>query len=217
AIKKGASTTVENQKLLDYAKSLNLPPGYSIQTGGVNEENQKSIQSILTAMILSVMLILITMIIEFRSFRQALIIVLVIPLAIPGVFYIFALTGTPLSFPAIIGVLALFGIVVTNAIVVVEKINDNRREGMPLREAIVDASGSRLEPILLTSVTSILGLIPITLSDPLWRGLGGAIISGLLFSGIVKLFFVPIVYYSWYKTDEVKEEKRFTPISEASL
>jgi multidrug efflux pump subunit AcrB len=200
--KKGASTTVENQKLLDYAKTLSLPPGYSYQTGGINEENQKSIQSILSAMVLSILLILVTMVIEFRSFRQALLTVLCIPLAIPGVFYIFALTGTPLSFPALIGVLALFGIVVTNAIVVVEKINDNRREGMPLRQSIVDASGSRLEPILLTSVTSILGLIPITLSDPLWRGLGGAIISGLLFSGIIKLFFVPITYYSWFQKDE---------------
>ncbi len=196
--KKGFSTTTENQKLLAFAKTLNLPAGYTWTTGGVNEENQKSIQSILNAMLLSMLLILVTMVIEFRSFRQALITILVIPLAIPGVFYIFALTGTPLSFPALIGVLALFGIVVTNAIVVVEKINDNRKEGMPLREAIVDAAGSRLEPILLTSITSILGLIPITLSDPLWRGLGGAIISGLLFSGIIKLFFVPIVYYIWY-------------------
>jgi multidrug efflux pump subunit AcrB len=77
-----------------------------------------------------------------------------------------------------------------------------------LKEAIVDASGSRLEPILLTSVTSILGLLPITISDPFWRGLGGAIISGLLFSGIVKLFFVPIVYYTWYKSEENIEVKK---------
>ena len=88
---------------------------------------------------------------------------------------------------------------VTNAIVVVAKINSNIKEGMKLKDAILDASGSRLEPVLLTSLTTIFGLLPITLSDPLWRGLGGAIISGLFFSGMIKLFFIPVVYYSWYK------------------
>lgn len=202
AVAKGVSVAEKNKQLETYANTLSLPAGYSWATGGVNEENQKSVQSILQAMILSFILILITMVIEFGSYRQAVITLLVIPLAIPGVFYIFGLTGIPLSFPALIGILALFGIVVTNAIVVVEKINENRRHGMPLREAIVHASGSRLEPIMLTSLTSILGLVPITIADPLWRGLGGAIIAGLLFSGIIKLFFVPIAYYLWYKNDE---------------
>ncbi len=194
----GVSATKANQDLLAHTKTINLPSGYVWKTGGANEENQKSVNSILQAMILSFLLILVTMVIEFHSYRQAAITLLAIPLAIPGVFYLFGLTGTPLSFPSLIGILALFGIVVTNAIVVVEKINENRGHGMELRKAIVEASGSRLEPILLTSITSILGLIPITLSDPLWRGLGGAIISGLLFSGLIKLFFVPVMYYWWY-------------------
>ena len=106
-----------------------------------------------------------------------------------------------MSFPALIGILALFGIVVTNAVVVIEKINTNRDENMSLKEAIVDAAGSRLEPVLLTSATTILGLLPITFSDPLWRGLGGALISGLLFSGIIKLFFIPVIYYEWFKDE----------------
>ncbi len=153
-------------------------------------------------MIISFILILITMVIEFGSYRQALIALLIIPLAVSSVFYIFALTGTPLSFPALIGILALFGIVVTHAIVVIEKINDNRKHGMALHESIVDAAGGRLEPVLLTSLATIVGLIPITLSDPLWGGLGGAIISGLLFSGAIKLFFVPVMYYNWFSSDE---------------
>lgn len=198
----GFNITEKNAELEKFANSLALPPGYSWQTGGVNEENQKSVNSIFQAMALSFLLILVTMVIEFGSYRQAAIVMLTIPLAIPGVFYLFGLLGIALSFPALIGLLALFGIVVTNAIVVVEKINDNRRHGMNLHDAIVDASGSRLEPILLTSVTSILGLLPITIADPLWRGLGGAIISGLLFSGLVKLFFVPIMYYMWYQKGE---------------
>lgn len=195
----GSSATEKNSEVEKFADSLHLPSGYSWKTGGVNEENQKSVQSILQAMILSFLLILVTMVIEFGSFRQTLLAMLMIPLGIIGVFYVFGLTGIPLSFPALIGILALFGIVVRHVIIVIEKINDNRREGLSLHDALVDAAGSRLEPVLLTSLATIAGLVPITLSNPLWRGLGGAIIAGLLFSGTIQLFFVPVVYYEWFK------------------
>ncbi len=196
----GFNIQEENTKLQAFIKDkLNLEPGFTWKTGGVNEENEKSVQSILQAMVLSFLLILVTMVVEFRSFRQTFIALMFIPLSVSGVFYIFALFGIPLSFPALIGVLALFGIVVRHAIVVMEKVNDNLREGMSLRDAVVDAAGNRLEPVLLTSLAAILGLIPITLSDPLWRGLGGAIIAGLLFSGAIKLFFVPVAYYLFFK------------------
>jgi len=202
-VAKGYNIAQINGQLTDFAKkSLKFASGYEWSIGGVNEENQKSVNSIFRAMGLSFLLILVTMVIQFNSYRQALIVLLTIPQAISGVFVIFAITNTPLSFPALIGILALFGIVVTNAIVIVEKINQNRKEGMDLKEAISDASQGRLEPIMLTALTGIFGLVPITLSDPLWRGLGGAIISGLLFSGIVKLLFIPVVYYAWYKGDK---------------
>ncbi len=197
----GNSATEINTRVTKFAETLNLPPGYRWETGGVNEENERSVQSIIQAMLLSFLLILITMVIEFRSFRQTAIALLVIPLGIIGVFYVFALTGTPLSFPALIGILALFGILVRNAIIVIEKINENRRFGMNLHDSLVEASGSRLEPVVLTALSTIAGLIPITISDPLWRGLGGAIIAGLIFSGVIMLFFVPVVYYEWFKKD----------------
>lgn len=199
AAAKGFNVNQLNANLVKFAGEYSFSEGYSWKTGGVNEENQKSVQSILQAMILSGLLILITMIIEFQSFRQAFLALLIIPVSIAGVFYIFGLTGIPLSFPALIGILALFGIVVTHAIVVIEKINDNRREGLTLENAIVDAAGNRLEPVVLTSLATIFGLIPITLADPLWQGLGGAIIAGLMFSGMIKLFLVPVLYYTFYK------------------
>lgn len=196
----GFSVSQTNANLGTYANDkLSLPAGYTWQTGGVNEENQKSVTSIFRAMGLSFILIMVTMVIEFNSYRQAGLILSLIPLAISGVFIIFGLTGTPLSFPALVGVMALFGVVVTNAMFIVEKINQNRKEGMNLDGAIGDAAQGRLEPILLTSLTSILGLIPITLANPLWRGLGGAIISGLLFSGIIMLLYVPIMYHTLYR------------------
>ena len=80
----------------------------------------------------------------------------------------------------------------------VEKINQNLEQRMGFVDAISEGTASRLEPILFTSVTAIIGLIPITLSDPLWQGLGGAIIAGLTFSGTIALLFIPVVYYMWF-------------------
>lgn len=200
----GYSVSDINKKLEKFTDSdLNLSDGYEWKTGGVNEENQKSVASIFRAMALSFILIMATMVIEFRSYRQAAVILSLIPFAISGVFIIFGLTGTPLSFPALIGVLALFGVVVTNAMFIVDKINQNRKSGMNLIDAISDAGQSRLEPIILTSLTSILGLIPITIATPLWRGLGGAIISGLMFSGIIMLFYIPIMYYTIFRNEKL--------------
>ena len=198
----GVNIPQKNNQLLKYANSLKLPEGYQWKTGGVNEENQKSVNSILQSMGLAFMLILVTMVIEFGSFRQAFIAMLMIPISVAGVFYIFALVRTPLSFAALIGVLALFGIVMRHAIVVMEKINDNRKHGLNLHDAISDAAASRLEPVLLTSLATIVALVPITVSDPFWRGLGGAIIAGLLFTGALKLFIVPVLYYNFFKDEK---------------
>jgi multidrug efflux pump len=204
-VTKGVSVSEKNKALEEFTKSLNLPTGYSWSTGGVNEENQNSVNSILQAMLLSFFLIIVTMVLQFSSFRKAFIVMLVIPLSISGVFILFALTNTPLSFPALIGVLALFGIVVKNAILIVDKINQNLHQEMSFTEAIVDGSASRLEPITLTSFATIVGLIPITLSNPLWQGLGGAIMAGLFFSGTLMLFFIPVVYYLMFYKSEGKK------------
>jgi len=198
AVSDGYVITDLNKKLEEHADSLNLPAGYGWATGGANEENAASVNSILQAMVLSFALIIITMVLQFNSFRRALIVMLVIPLSISGVFIIFALLQIPLSFPALIGLLALFGIVVKNSILVVDKILINQATGMEFTESVADAAASRLEPIALTSLCTIAGLIPITISDPFWRGLGGAIIAGLTFSGTIMLFFIPVVYYLIY-------------------
>ncbi|OGH08087.1 MAG: hypothetical protein A2171_01290 [Candidatus Levybacteria bacterium RBG_13_35_9] len=199
-VKSGYTVPQVNAKLEFFANnSLNLPSGYSWATGGVNEENQNSVNTIYKAMLISVLLIIITMILQFNSFRRAIIVILVIPLSISGVFIVFALTQIPLTFPALVGVLALFGIVVKNSILIMDKIMANIKTGMEYSESIADAAASRLEPIALTSICAIVGLIPITISDPLWRGLGGAIIAGLTFSGTIMLFFIPVVYYIVFK------------------
>ncbi len=201
-VRPGFNSADLNKDLEKQADELRLPEGYSWKTGGANEENAKSVQSIIQAMGVAALLILVTMVLQFRSFRQAVIVLIVIPLAVSSVFYVFAITGTPLSFPALIGVLSLFGIVVTNSMFIVDKMNLNQKEGMPFDEALADAGASRMEPIILTKLCTVLGLLPITLSTPLWRGLGGAIISGLLIASTIMLLFIPVVYYQWMKPKE---------------
>ncbi len=187
---------------------LGMVAGYAWKTGGENEENQESLESIQKAMLLSGVLILLTLVIQLGSFRKAVIVMLVIPLAISAVLLLFGLTGIPLSFPAMIGLLALFGIVVNNSILVVEKINQNLTAGFGLRDAIIDGAASRLEPIMLTSMTTIIGLIPITMSDAVWMGLGGAIICGLAFSGVLMLFFIPVVYFMMFHKEFEQTDKK---------
>jgi multidrug efflux pump subunit AcrB len=183
------------EKVADYQ----MPNGYTWQAGGANEENQESSNSIIQAMGISALLILITMVLQLNSFRKSILVLSVIPLAVAGVFFNFTILGIPLSFPALIGVLALFGIVVNNSIMLVEKINQHLKMESDFVENVIDACASRVEAIFFTSLTTAIGLLPITISDPLWRGLGGSIIAGLTFSGVLILFLLPAVFVEIYK------------------
>lgn len=200
SVTSGVDTTTNGQEVLKaFQEKLSsgayrLPDGYTITYGGENEENQKSVQSILRAMVIAAILIVSTLVIQFNSFRKALLVLVTLPLALIGVFVGLALFHVPLSFPGLIGILALFGIVVKNAIILVDKINANEHVGIPFEEAIVDAGKSRLEAIFITSFCTILGIVPVTLSNALWQALGSAIIFGLMFSSFLTLFIIPVLY-----------------------
>jgi HAE1 family hydrophobic/amphiphilic exporter-1 len=185
------------KKFTDY----DLPAGYEIFYGGENETNNESVLSIVRAMVLAFFLIIATMIIQFNSFKKASIVLVTIPLALIGVFLGMAVTGVSLSFPGLIGILALFGIVVKNAIILIDKINLNIKTGIPFDDAIIDAGKSRLEAIFITSICTILGIIPVTLSDEIWMALGTAIIFGLMLSSFLTLFIVPVLYKMLVRED----------------
>ncbi|MFA6422023.1 MAG: efflux RND transporter permease subunit [Candidatus Buchananbacteria bacterium] len=176
------------------AKNYKLPSGYSIVYGGENEQNTESVTSILYAMIIAFVLIISTLVIQFNSFKKSFIVLMTIPLALIGVFFGLAISRITLSFPGLIGVLALFGIVVKNAIILIDKINLNLKHDIEFTESIVDAGKSRLEAIFITSICTILGLIPITLSNDVWKSLGSAVIFGLTISSFLTLFIVPIIF-----------------------
>lgn len=185
-------------------KGYNFPTGYEISYGGESEQNTESVMSILRAMTVAFLLIISTLIIQFNSFRKAAIVLTTIPLALIGVFFGLGIARLPLSFPGLIGILALCGIVVKNAIILVDKINLNLATGIPFADSIVDAGKSRLEAIFITSICTILGILPITLSNETWRALGSAIIFGLLLSSFMTLFIVPTMFMSF-----VKERKKY--------
>ena len=211
-----SSSTNSNAILAQFKKNINgykFPSGYSISYGGQNQQNSDSVVSIIQAMVIAILLIAATLIIQFNSFRKALIVLVTIPLALIGVFIGMAIFGVPLSFPGLIGILALFGIVVKNAIILVDKINLNLRSGIPFMESVIDAGKSRLEAIFITSICTILGILPITLSNELWRSLGGAVIFGLSLSSFLTLFIVPALFVVFIGTKEQKEEEDPNAIS----
>ncbi len=188
-------------------KPYPLPEGYEISFNGQNETNTESIFSILRAMIVAFILIIATLVIQFNSFRKAVLVLATIPLAVTGVFYGLTAIGFTLSFPALIGLVALFGVVVKNAIILVDKINLNLQVGIRFTDAIVDAAKSRLEAIFLTSVCTVVGMIPITLTDETWSGLGATLIFGISTSTILTLLVIPVLYNLLVAKQNRRDEK----------
>jgi HAE1 family hydrophobic/amphiphilic exporter-1 len=186
------------------AKNYTLPEGYTISYGGENEQNNESVLSIIRAMAIAAILIISTLVIQFNSFKKAIIVLVTLPLALIGVFVGMALLGVSLSFPGLIGILALFGIVVKNAIILIDKINLNIKTGIPFNESIIDAGKSRLEAIFITSIVTIAGIIPITLSNETWTALGSVVIFGLSISSFFTLFVIPTLYMTF-----IDEKERF--------
>lgn len=173
-----------------------LPPGYWIQWDGEWKLTLDVFRDLGLAMLVAILLIYIILVWQFSSFKIPLIILGSIPLAMIGILCGFSLNGVYFSATAMIGVVAMAGIVVRNAIVLLEFIGDRRREGEALKAAILQAGAVRFRPILLTSVTTMLGTFSI-LSDPVWSGLAWTILCGMLSSSALTLFVIPLMYYGY--------------------
>ena len=185
---------------------IDIPDEYYISFGGENEDVQESFSDMLRAMILSIILIAGLMVLQFKSFRQSLLIVVTIPFSLVGVFPGLLLMGQSISFPGVIGIVALVGIVVNNAIILIDRINNNVYEGMDIDSAIIDAGVSRIDPIILTTITTVFGILPLAISQPIWASLGYAIIYGLLFSTVITLVVIPMIYARMYRVSKQNNE-----------
>ncbi|MDF2379183.1 MAG: efflux RND transporter permease subunit [Candidatus Gracilibacteria bacterium] len=189
------------QRVLDAFKEelvgLEMKNGYTVKYGGEAQDVAKSFTDLYYAMVIGIFLIASILILQFNSYRQPFFILLALPLALIGVLPGLTITGQPLSFPAFIGIVALLGIVVNDAIILIDQINTNRRNGIPKKEAILKGGRSRLQPILLTTITTVAGILPLTLSDEVWGPLGFTIIFGLMFATVLTLMVIPILYNAY--------------------
>jgi multidrug efflux pump subunit AcrB len=172
-----------------------LPDGYSYSMGGEIEAQQKSFGGLETIILITVFLFIAVLILEFRTFKSTLIVLTVIPLGVVGAATALWICGNPLSFVAIIGLIALAGIEVKNSILLVDFTNQLRAQGRPLDEAIKEAGEIRFLPIVLTSLTAIGGLVPIAIStNPLISPLAIVLIGGLVSSTLLSRIITPVIY-----------------------
>ena len=186
-------------ELSDALEKLSLPAGVSYEIAGVSAEQDEAFQQLGLAMLAATAIVFLIMVATFRSLIQPLILLVSIPFAATGAIGLLRLTDTPMGVPALIGMLMLIGIVVTNAIVLIDLINQYRRQGMGITEAVLEGGRRRLRPILMTAVATICALIPMALGI---TGEGGfisqplaiVVIGGLVSSTLLTLVLVPTLY-----------------------
>jgi len=200
---------IEAQKLLDGLEDV--PQEVTMYIGGGYEDQQESFSSLFVLLLLSLMLVYIVMAAQFESFKMPFIIMLAIPFAFTGVILALLMTNTTLSVIAALGAIMLVGIVTKNGIVLIDFINLMRERGVRLYDAIAQACRSRLRPVLMTSFTTILGMVPMALSvgegSETWRPMGVAVIGGMVFSTLITLLIVPVVYASMDKSGSRNKKK----------
>lgn len=170
------------------------PNGYSYRIRGEAESSSETFGGVGTAMLAAVFLVFALLSLQYGSFKLPGIVMVTVPLSLTGVGYGFFALGIPVSFPAMIGVIALIGIAVNNAIVMVEVINSRLLEGMDLAAAAAHGASDRLRPILTTTVTTIAGLLPLALSSPAWYPLCMSVVLGLLVATVLSLVVVPSMF-----------------------
>lgn len=186
---------VASQKLID---QMDVPSEFSIYIGGSYEDQQESFGALFLLVILSLLLVYLVMAAEFESFVDPGIIMLAIPFAFTGVILALLICNVNLSVVAALGAMMLIGIVTKNGIVLIDYINLMRERGVELYEAIALSCRSRLRPVLMTSLTTMLGMLPMALStsegSETWQPMGVAVIGGMVFSTIITMLIVPAVY-----------------------
>jgi multidrug efflux pump subunit AcrB len=197
----GYSVQVLTSEVVNYLENYQLPAGMYYILGGEEEARQESFAGLSQIMLITAIGIFAILVLQFKSFLQPLVIFTSIPFGIAGAVFGLYLTGLSFSMMAFIGLISLFGIVVNNAIILIDTTNKNLVINNDKEQAILSASATRFTPILLTTITTIGGLIPLTLfGGSLWQPLGVVIISGLCISAIASFVIVPILTEIFTKT-----------------
>ena len=194
-----------------------LPDGVDLEVGGTVEDQGDAFSDLLTLFVLIVVLVYIVMATQFESLKFPFIIMFTIPFAFTGVFLALWMTSTPLSLIALIGAIMLVGIVTKNGIVMVDYMNLLIERGSGVFDAVIAGGKSRLRPVLMTSFTTVLGMLPLAIGtgagSETWQPMGIAVIGGLTFSTILTLFFVPVLYSAMVNRAQRKEQERLARLA----
>jgi multidrug efflux pump len=188
-----------------------LPRPYRIAVGGVVEDSAKA-QASVVAVVPAMLLIMFTVLmVQLRSFSLLFIVLSVGPLGLIGVVGALLLSGKPLGFVAILGILALLGMITKNAVILIGQIEAERSQGKDIWQAAVDASSTRFRPIMLTAISTVLGMIPIA-PTVFWGPMAFAIMGGLLVGTILTLVFLPTLYVAWFRGKEVRSDAKLATV-----
>ena len=188
-------------KVRQTIEEITVPPGYLMEWGGEFENSGEANESLGRQLPLSLLVMVLISVLLFNALRQPLIIWLLVPMAVNGVVLGLLGTGLPFTFTALLGLLSLSGMLIKNGIVLVEEIDIVRRDGRALRDAIVEASTSRLRPVVLAAATTILGMAPL-LTDAFFVSMAVTIMGGLAFASILTLIAAPVLYLIFFARDE---------------
>jgi multidrug efflux pump subunit AcrB len=195
------------KKIIEKLDDYNWPRGYRYAIGGELESREESFGGMTKAVIIALIGIFAILVLQFKSYSQPLIVFSAIPLAIVGSIIALLITGNSFSFTAFIGLTSLVGIVINNAIILVDYTNQLRREGMDIISALKEAGETRFLPIFLTTATTIGGLLPLTIGGgSLWAPMGWTIIGGLTTSTFLTLLIVPVLYKLYTKNSSNPEK-----------
>jgi len=180
-----------------------MPAGYRIELGGVAEESADSRASVIAVVPLMIILMLTLLMLQLQSFPSLAMVTLVMPLGLIGVVAALFLVQKPLGFVAVLGVLALLGMIAKNAVILISQIEDERSRGAPVRQAAVDAAMSRFRPLMLTTLSTVLGLAPIA-PTVFWGPMAFAVMGGLVVATVLTLVFLPVLYVAWFSGESSK-------------
>ncbi len=192
--------------------NIPMPQGFMWQIGGTYEDQQETFGDLILLMALMVILVFVIMASQFESLTYPFVIMFSLPFAVLGVVIGLAITGTPMNIMAMLGILMLIGIVVNNGIVLVDYTILCRERGMSVVDAVVTAGRSRLRPILMTTLTTVLGMIPMAVGNgvgsEMWNSLGMSVAWGLSFSTLITLILIPTLYAVFAFTGEERKIKK---------
>ena len=188
----------KSQQVMAKVKDLEKPNHIKINVGGATDDIDKAISQLAMAMIAAIIIVYLILVITFRGGLAPFTILFSLPFTVIGVVLALIITGETISVPSLIGMLMLIGIVVTNAIVLIDRVINNEKQGMPMKSALIEAGGTRIRPILMTAIATIGALVPLLFGQDssilISKGMAATVIGGLISSTLLTLFVVPVMY-----------------------